>query len=75
MNFIETMVGIAERGEKVITERAFSVYTDKFVYYRQNDGSWEQKPLPPPVDNSVEFPPLLEEALLKEVAAKKKANK
>ena len=56
-NFIDTMIAIAERGEKVVIEKALAIYTDKFVYRRLPDGNWEQQTLPPPVDNT-QFAPL-----------------
>jgi hypothetical protein len=47
MTFIEVLLTIQERGEKVLSDKIFSIQTDKFLYARTSDGQWEQRPLPP----------------------------
>ncbi len=74
MNFIDTMIAIAERGEKVTIERATSIYTNKFMYVRLDDGNWVQRELPPPVDNT-QFTPLpVEVPQTKQAKKKDKSN-
>jgi len=42
MNFIELAIVIAERGEKVLEERAKVIRTDKHTYVRKDNGQWEE---------------------------------
>ena len=58
MTYLEMLVLIGERGEKVVTDKTHSIQTDKFIYARGPDGSWEQKELPISTIIVEKFPPL-----------------
>ena len=58
MTYIELVLMLAERGEKVITDRTNALYTDKFSYFRNSNGSWEQRDLPEPMVEEPKFLPL-----------------
>lgn len=68
MTFIEVLLLIEQRGEKITSDKIHAIHTDKFLYAREVDGTWVQKDLPPPVQ---ELPPLAVEP----EPVKKKKNK
>lgn len=68
MNFIEVLLLIDQRGEKITSDKIHAIHTDKFLYERGADGVWVQKDLPPPIQEEDKFPPLPEP----EVVPKKK---
>lgn len=51
MTYLELILLLDERGEKVIHDRAKSIQTDKFQYQRGPDGTWVQQELPPAPEN------------------------
>jgi hypothetical protein len=58
MTFIEVLLLIQERGEKILHDKTFSIQTDKFLYTRTSEGIWEQKSLPPtPEEKFAPIPP------------------
>ena len=59
MTYLDAILLIQERSEKVISDKPQSILTDKRLYRRKFDGDWEEtdapvvetdrfKPLPPP---------------------------
>jgi hypothetical protein len=45
MNFLETILLIEERGEKVISEKLSSIQTNGHCYTRSSNGDWTERPL------------------------------
>lgn len=45
MNYLEMILLIKERNEKVISDRVMSIQTDKHLYARKSDGNWEEQEL------------------------------
>lgn len=68
MTFIEVLLLIEQRGEKIVSDKIHAIHTDKFLYARESDGTWAQKDLPPPIQD---LPPLAEDP----VPVKKKKKK
>lgn len=60
MTYIEVLLLIEERGEKIASDRTHSIQTDKFIYAREPDSSWIQKELPITTIVVEKFPPLEE---------------
>lgn len=60
MTFIEVLLLIDQRGEKIVSDKTHAIHTDKFLYAREVDGTWAQKDLPPPIEEVNQFPPLPE---------------
>jgi hypothetical protein len=58
MTFIEMMILLDSRGEKVISDKTNTIQTDKFVYSRDRGGEWEQRELPTTTIVVDKFPPL-----------------
>lgn len=58
MTYIEMLLLIDERGEKVVSDKTHTIQTDKFIYSREPDGSWIQKELPISTIIVDKFPPL-----------------
>ena len=58
MTYIEVLLLIQERGEKIASDKTHAIHTDKFLYARVPDGTWEQKELPAPIVTEDKFPPL-----------------
>lgn len=58
MTFMEILLLIDERGEKIISDKTHIIKTDKFMYVRGHNGSWEQQELPVVVMEVDKFPPL-----------------
>lgn len=58
MTFLEVLLLIGERGEKVVSDKTHIIHTDKFMYVREHNGSWEQKELPVSTIAVDPFPPL-----------------
>jgi hypothetical protein len=56
MTFIEMMLLIDERKEKIVIDRIDSVHTDAHLYARSTQGIWEEKDLPPPIDKTIDKP-------------------
>jgi hypothetical protein len=55
MNFIEVMMLIGERGEKIIQDKIHTIQTDKHMYARDfSTGSWQEKELPPPPEDRLQ---------------------
>lgn len=50
MTYLELIVLISERQEKVVSDRSFIIQTDKRLYTRFPDGSWEEGNLPEVAD-------------------------
>lgn len=48
MTFIEVLLLIQDRQEKILSDKIDSIQTNKFLYSRSGTGVWEQKELPPP---------------------------
>lgn len=49
MTYIEVVILISERGEKVVSDRLSSIQTDKHLYTRGPTGDWEARESIPPV--------------------------
>jgi hypothetical protein len=45
MNFLETILLIEERGEKVISEKLSSIQTNGHYYTRSSNGDWTEREL------------------------------
>lgn len=58
MTFVEMLLLIDERGEKIVSDKTHSITTDKFLYNRESNGEWVQKELPVVVIEVDPFPPL-----------------
>lgn len=58
MTFIEMLLLIDQRGEKIVSDKTNAIQTDKWLYSRTPNGDWEQREIPPPPEDP--FPPLPE---------------
>jgi hypothetical protein len=58
VTYVEVLLLIEERGEKHVSDKTHSIQTDKFIYSREPNGSWEQKELPITTIVVDPFPPL-----------------
>jgi hypothetical protein len=70
MTFIEVLLLISERGEKIASDKTNAIHTDKFLYARAPDGTWEQRELPVETIAVDKFPPL--ESVIPTLKTKKK---
>lgn len=70
MTFIEVLLLIDQRGEKIVSDKTHVIQTDKFLYARTTNGDWEQKELPVVTIEVDKFPPL--EAVVPSLPKKKK---
>ena len=70
MTFIEMLILLDSRGEKIISDKTHTITTDKFVYSREHNGDWIQKDLPVVTIQVDPFPPL--ESVLPSKKTKKK---
>jgi len=46
VTFIEVLLLIDSRNEKIMSDKTHEIKTDKFLYSRTTTGDWEQKDLP-----------------------------
>jgi hypothetical protein len=69
MTFLEVLMLIGERGEKMTVDKTSLIQTDKFLYTREHDNSWIQKELPIYTIEVDKFPPL--ESILPQTKKKK----
>ena len=58
MTFVEMLLLISERGEKIVSDKIHSITTDKFLYNREPNGEWVQKELPVVTIEIDPYPPL-----------------
>lgn len=58
MNYLELILLIAERGEKVVSDKTLAIQTDKHLYSRLPDGSWEERELPTPTEPPLTLAPV-----------------
>lgn len=58
MTFVEMLLLIDERGEKIVSDKTHTITTDKFQYTREPAGEWAQKELPVVVIEIDPYPPL-----------------
>lgn len=58
MTFLELILLLETRGEKVLTDGVSAIYTDKRLYSRVSSSVWEEKELPVMVE-SKDFLPLV----------------
>ena len=71
MTFIEVLILLDSRGEKIVTDKTHVIQTDKFIYSREPNGEWVQKELP--IKTIVVDPyPLLEPVLPPQTKKKNK---
>ncbi len=55
MTFIEVLLLIEQRGEKMVSDKIHSIQTDKHLYERGTDGVWVEKQLPPPPVETIQL--------------------
>lgn len=70
MTFIEVLILLDSRGERIISDKTHTITTDKFIYSREANGEWIQKDLPVVTIQVDQFPPL--ESVLPPKKTKKK---
>lgn len=70
MTFIEVLILLDSRGEKIVSDKTHTIMTDKFTYSREPNGDWIQKDLPVTTIVVDKFPPL--ESVLPPALKKKK---
>lgn len=68
MTYLQLILLIAERGEKVVSDKTLAIHTDKHLYHRKPNGDWEEGELPAPE-------PTLTLAPVEEKKEKKKKGK
>lgn len=72
MTFVEVLILLDSRGEKIISDKIHAIQTDKFLYVREPNGSWVQKELPTYTLEVDKFPPLESVVNLPKTKKKKK---
>lgn len=70
MTFIEVLILLDSRGEKIVSDKTHAIQTDKFIYSREPNGDWVQKDLPVTTIVVDPYPPL--ESVLPPKTKKKK---
>jgi hypothetical protein len=60
MTYLEVILLIQERSEKVVSDKTLTIQTDKHAYYRMPDGSWEERIAIPPVVSTLTLAPVEE---------------
>jgi hypothetical protein len=70
MTFIEVLILLDSRGEKIVSDKTHAIQTDKFIYSREPNGDWVQKELPIQTIVVDPYPPL--ESVLPPKTKKKK---
>ncbi len=68
MTYLELILLIAERGEKVVSDKTLAIQTDKHLYHRQPNGSWQEGELPTTTETPLTLAPV-------EIKEKKKKGK
>lgn len=72
MTFIEVLILLDSRGEKIVSDKTHTITTDKFIYSREPNGDWVQKELPVVTIQVDPFPPLESVAPIPKKTKKKK---
>jgi len=70
VTFIEVLILLDSRGEKIVSDKTHVIHTDKFIYTREPNGDWMQKDLPVSTIVVEPYPPL--ETVLPTKTKKKK---
>ena len=58
VTYLELILLIAERGEKVVSDKTLAIQTDKHLYHRQPNGSWQEGELPTTTETPLTLAPV-----------------